>query len=107
MIRVTYIQPDGRETTVEARPGDNVMQTALNHDVEGIVGECGGSMACATCHVYVAEDWAGRTGARRDGEEDMLDCAASEMQDTSRLSCQITLTDALDGLRVHVPEEQA
>lgn len=106
MINVTFIQPDGRETTVTARPGDSVMQTALNNNVDGIIAECGGSMACATCHVYLASDWIGRTGDRKGGEEDMLDCAMSEMRDTSRLSCQITLTTALDGLRVHIPEEQ-
>ncbi|ASM75226.1 MULTISPECIES: 2Fe-2S iron-sulfur cluster-binding protein [Roseobacteraceae] len=106
MIKVTYIQPDGREATVKARPGDSVMQTALNNNVPGIIAECGGSMACATCHVYVAEAWQTQAGARKDGEEDMLDCAMSEMRDTSRLSCQIKLTEALDGLRVYLPEEQ-
>ncbi|SFA80658.1 ferredoxin, 2Fe-2S [Poseidonocella pacifica] len=107
MINVTYIQPDGSETTVTAQPGDSVMQTALNNNIDGIIAECGGSMACATCHVYVEGEWADQTGARMDGEEDMLDCAMSEMKDTSRLSCQIKLTEALDGLRVHIPEEQA
>jgi 2Fe-2S ferredoxin len=106
MIKVTYIQPDGRETTVDARPGDSVMQTALNNNVAGIIAECGGSMACATCHVYLDEAWQTQAGARKDGEEDMLDCAMSEMRDTSRLSCQIKLTEALDGLRVYLPEEQ-
>ncbi|PHR21413.1 MAG: (2Fe-2S)-binding protein [Hoeflea sp.] len=106
MVKVTYIQPDGSETTVDAAAGESVMQVALNNNIAGIIAECGGSMACATCHVYVAEDWLGKTGSRSESEEDMLDCAASEMKETSRLSCQITLTEAHDGLRVHVPEEQ-
>lgn len=105
-MQITFIHADGRETTVEAKTGDSVMQTALNNNVQGIVAECGGSMACATCHVYVADEWASKTGQRRDGEEDMLDCAMSEMRDTSRLSCQIMLTEALDGLRVHIAPEQ-
>lgn len=105
-MQVTFIHPDGRETTVDAKAGDSVMQTALNTNLQGIVAECGGSMACATCHVYVADEWASKTGDRRDGEEDLLDCAMSDMRDTSRLSCQIMLTEALDGLRVHIAPEQ-
>lgn len=106
MIKVTYVQPDGRETTVNAKLSDSVMQTALNNNVDGIIAECGGSMACATCHVYVANDCTDKVGERMDGEEDMLECALSEMKQTSRLSCQIKLTEAMDGLRVHIPEEQ-
>lgn len=105
-MRVTFVEPSGAEKTVEAKAGDSLMQTALNNGVDGIVAECGGSMACATCHVYVDEDWTLKTGERRDGEEDMLDCAMSEMRGTSRLSCQIMLSDDLDGLRVHVAPEQ-
>lgn len=106
MVKVTFVHPDGRETEVEGKHGDSVMATALANDVDGIVGECGGSMMCATCHCYVAEEWASKTGEREDGEEDMLDCAVSEVQDTSRLSCQIKLTPELDGLRVRLPEDQ-
>lgn len=106
MINITFIQPDGRETIVEAKPGDSAMQVALNNNIDGIIAECGGSMACVTCHVYVADDWLDRTGDRMDGEEDMLDCAMAEMKDNSRLSCQIKLTEAHDGLRLHIPEEQ-
>lgn len=105
-MKMTFVQPDGAETTVEASSGDTVMQAALNANVAGIVAECGGSMACATCHVYVDDDWASKTGQRSDGEEDMLDCAMSEMRETSRLSCQITLNEELDGLRVHIAPEQ-
>ncbi len=105
-MKVTYIQPDGSEQTVEAKPGDSVMQAAIAANVPGIVAECGGSMACATCHVYVDDAWASRTGTRSESEEDMLDCAMSEMKASSRLSCQLRLTDEMDGLTVHIPEEQ-
>ncbi|MBY6049003.1 2Fe-2S iron-sulfur cluster-binding protein [Vannielia litorea] len=105
-MKVTYIQPDGSEQTVEAKPGDSVMQAAIAANVPGIVAECGGSMACATCHVYVDDAWTSRTGTRSESEEDMLDCAMSEMKDSSRLSCQLRLTDEMDGLTVHIPEEQ-
>ena len=106
MVKLTYIAADGTETTVEAEEGSNVMQTALDNDVDGIVGECGGSMMCATCHCYVDEAWAEKTGDRNPGEDDMLECAADEVKATSRLSCQIKLTPQLDGLVVHLPQDQ-
>ncbi len=106
MVKVTYIAADGTETIVDAREGDNVMQTALDNDVDGIVGECGGAMMCATCHCYVDEDWRDQTGARQAGEDDMLECAADEVKPSSRLSCQIRLTHAVDGLVVHLPRDQ-
>lgn len=106
MVKVTYVAADGTETTVEGKPGANVMQTAVTNDVEGIVGECGGAMMCATCHCYVDDAWAAKTGERNPGEDDMLEGAASELRPTSRLSCQIRLTPELDGLVVHLPEEQ-
>ncbi|WP_226623538.1 2Fe-2S iron-sulfur cluster-binding protein [Alloyangia pacifica] len=106
MVKVTYVAADGTRTEVDAAVGSNVMQTALDNDVDGIVGECGGAMMCATCHCYVDEGWTEATGTRRDGEDDMLDCAADEVKPVSRLSCQIKLTEELDGLVVHLPEEQ-
>lgn len=106
MPRLTFVSPDGNETTVEASAGDSVMQAALAGNVEGIVAECGGAMMCATCHVYVADDWAPQTGTASDGERAMLDFAASEVKPTSRLSCQIAITDELDGLTVHLPDAQ-
>lgn len=106
MVKVTYIHADGREVTVEGRIGASVMETARANGIDGIVGECGGAMACATCHCYVDADWQAATGPRNDGEDLMLDCAAAELRDTSRLSCQIRLTPALDGLRVELPAEQ-
>ena len=106
MVKVTYIAADGTETLVEGEIGSNVMQTALNNDVDGIVGECGGSMMCATCHCYVDDAWTEKTGERQSTEDDMLECAADEVKPTSRLSCQIKLTPDLDGLVVHLPQDQ-
>lgn len=106
MIKVTYIAHDGAKTAVEAEEGASVMHTALANDVEGIIGECGGSMMCATCHCYVDAAWQDRAGARAEGEEDMLEGAVAEVTDRSRLSCQIKLSSAVDGLVVHLPEEQ-
>ena len=98
-MKITYIAADGSETEVEATEGDSVMHTAVSHDVDGIVGECGGSMMCATCHCYVDDAWAERTGEQNDG-------AASEVKPTSRLSCQIKMRQELDGLVIHLPETQ-
>ncbi|PFG63068.1 2Fe-2S ferredoxin [Thioclava sp. ES.031] len=106
MVKVTYVAQDGTRTDIDADEGDSVMHAAVSNDVDGIVGECGGSMMCATCHCYVDEAWADRVGPRSSGEEDMLEGAASEVTDRSRLSCQIKLTPELDGLVVHLPEEQ-
>ncbi|WP_138465704.1 2Fe-2S iron-sulfur cluster-binding protein [Poseidonocella sp. HB161398] len=106
MVKVTYVAHDGARVTVEAEPGESVMQAALSNDVEGIIGECGGAMMCATCHCYVDEAWEVGAGARAEGEEDMLEGAASEVTGRSRLSCQIKLAPELDGLVVHLPEEQ-
>lgn len=106
MIKITYISADGTKTQVEGNIGDNLMQTAIDNDVDGIMGECGGAMMCATCHCYVDDAWADKTGTRLDGEGDMLDCAADEVKPTSRLSCQIKLSEALDGVMVHLPQDQ-
>ena len=106
MVKVTYITSDGKETTVEGKEGRSVMETALANDIVGIVGECGGSMACATCHVYVEDEWLDRLPARSVNEEDMLDFTAGERKSNSRLSCQIQLKDELDGIRVTMPESQ-
>jgi len=106
MTTLTYINADGVKTTVDAQDGDNVMQTALAHDVEGVIGECGGSMMCATCHCYVDEAFADKAGARMDGEDEMLECATSEVKTTSRLSCQIVINPDLEGLVVHLPGDQ-
>ncbi|WP_420395209.1 2Fe-2S iron-sulfur cluster-binding protein [Nioella sp.] len=106
MPRLTFIASQGTSRTVDARIGDSAMQTALAHGIDGITAECGGAMACATCHVHVADKWADRVGPAEDTEADMLEFAASTVTPTSRLSCQITVTEELDGLVLHLPDTQ-
>ena len=107
MPSVTYIQHDGAAQTIDVPVGENVMRGALNHDLPGIVGECGGGLACATCHCYVDDDWTERTGGPSSQDEtDMLESTAAEVKPNSRLSCQIEISPALDGLIVHLPELQ-
>ncbi|MGI3184938.1 2Fe-2S iron-sulfur cluster-binding protein [Nioella aestuarii] len=106
MPKITFVEFDGTKTTVDAQEGESVMSVAVANGIDAVVAECGGSMMCATCHCYVDDAWAEKTGERMDGEDDMLECAASELRETSRLSCQIKITDELDGLIVHLPEDQ-
>ena len=106
MAHVTYIEHNGTEHEVEIANGDSVMQGALNHAIEGIVGECGGGMACATCLCYVDPAWVARVGEASEMEKQMLEFAAHGDQPGSRLSCQITVSDKLDGLVVRLPESQ-
>ncbi|MEV1069289.1 2Fe-2S iron-sulfur cluster-binding protein [Streptomyces sp. NPDC050263] len=106
MPTVIFQLPDGTERKVTAAPGTVLMQAAVSNGVQGIVAECGGNASCATCHVYVDPGWSESAGAPNDVEDEMLDFTAAERRPTSRLSCQIQLSDALDGLVVHVPEEQ-
>ncbi len=103
---VTFVEFDGSRHELNVAEGQNVMQAAVDHALSGIVGECCGSMACATCHCYVDEDWANKVSSPSDMEKDMLGCSPVELKPTSRLGCQITLSDALDGLVVHLPESQ-
>jgi ferredoxin, 2Fe-2S len=107
MPDITYIEADGTRHQVSVADGESVMHGAVYNDIPGIVGECGGGLACATCHCYVDDAWAGRVGgpASRD-EADMLESAVAEIRPTSRLSCQIMVSDALDGLIVHLPTAQ-
>jgi 2Fe-2S ferredoxin len=105
MVKITFIQHDGKEQTVDGLPGMSVMEAAVKHMVPGIDADCGGACACATCHVFVEPEWREKTGQRSTMEEDMLDFAF-DVRDSSRLSCQIKITDALEGLRVRVPEKQ-
>jgi ferredoxin, 2Fe-2S len=105
MAKITFIQHNGSEQTVDGVPGMTVMETAIKHEVAGIDADCGGACACATCHVYIEPEWREKTGTRQAMEEDMLDFAF-DVRDSSRLSCQIKVSDALDGLRVKVPEKQ-
>ena len=105
MPKITFIQPDGSQQVVEGEVGMTVMETAKKHQVEGIEAECGGACACATCHVYVDEAWREKVGPPSEMEEDMLDFAF-DVRPSSRLSCQIKVTEALDGLVLKVPEKQ-
>lgn len=105
MPRITYIEHDGTERTVDAEVGATVMETAIRNNVPGIVAECGGACSCATCHVHVDEAWKEKVGPPSAMEEDMLDFAF-DVRPTSRLSCQIKVTEELDGLVVHTPEQQ-
>ncbi len=105
MAKLTYKQLDGSEQTVEAKNGVTVMEAAKLNLIAGIEAECGGACACATCHVYVDEAWIEKTGKPSEMEEDMLDFAF-DVRETSRLSCQIKVSDELDGLVVTVPEKQ-
>jgi 2Fe-2S ferredoxin len=106
VVKITYIDSDGNVRTAEAEIGATVMETAIRNDIPGIVAECGGACACATCHVHVAEDWKDVVGEPSPMEEDMLDFAF-DVRPTSRLSCQIRVRPELDGLVVHTPKEQA
>ncbi len=105
MPKITYIAPNGQNHVVDAQVGMTVMEAAVQNLVPGIEAECGGACSCATCHVYVDEKWTDKTGKPDEMEEDMLDFAF-EVRDSSRLSCQIRVTEELDGLVVQVPERQ-
>ncbi len=105
MVNITFIDAQGTARTVEAEVGSTLMETAIRNGVPGIEAECGGACACATCHVYVDEEWRGATGSPQSMEEDMLDFAF-EVRPNSRLSCQIRVTEELDGLTVHTPARQ-
>src|SRR5690606_17506618 len=106
MPKITFIMPDGTPNEVEAPPGLSVMEIAQKHGIDQIEGACGGSLACATCHVYVHPDWVAATmpddGEKSPEEEDMLDLAF-DIRKTSRLSCQIMMDEKLDGLVVALP----
>ena len=105
MVKITYIDAEGTSRSVEAEDGSTVMENAIRNGIPGIEAECGGACACATCHVYVAEEWREAVGEPEPMEEDMLDFAF-DVRPTSRLSCQIRVTPELDGLVVHVPKDQ-
>ncbi|PCI07058.1 2Fe-2S ferredoxin [bacterium] len=105
MVNILFIEHDGTEHKVEVDAGASLMLAAVNNGVPGIDADCGGSCSCATCHVYIKEDWLGKTGTVEPTEEAMLSLS-SDRKDNSRLSCQITVTDELDGLVVTTPEFQ-
>ena len=105
MPKIKFIASDGTEREIEAQCGQSLMLNAVNNGVPGIVAECGGACACATCHVHVEADWYGKLPAAEGMEKDMLEFAM-EKKETSRLSCQIKVTEELDGLVVHTPASQ-
>ena len=105
MAKITYIEHNGKNHTIDVTNGLSVMEGAVQNNIPGIDADCGGSMACATCHVYVKEEWFNKLKKKEDGEEDMLDMAF-EPKKNSRLSCQILVSDELDGLIVSLPEKQ-
>ena len=106
MPKVVYVDPSGVEQVVDGAVGDSVMATAVRNGVPGIIGECGGNASCATCHVWVREEYRQAVGPARDLEDDLLDLGVSERRDGSRLSCQVELSDHLDGLTVDIPPDQ-
>ena len=105
MPKITYIEHNGKIHSIEVANGLSVMEGAVQNNIPGIDADCGGSMACATCHVYVKEEWFNKLPKKEDGEEDMLDMAF-EPKKNSRLSCQLMISDQLDGLVVNLPEKQ-
>ena len=106
MVKITFIDAQGAARSVEGEVGSTVMETAIKNGVPGIEAECGGACACSTCHVYIDEAWQAQVGEPSPMEVDMLDFAYG-VKPNSRLSCQIKVTEELDGLTVHTPERQA
>ena len=105
MAKITFITHEKKSHTIEVQNGLTVMEGAVQNDIPGIDADCGGGMACATCHVYVKENWLDKLPKKEDGEENMLDMAF-EPKKNSRLSCQITISNELDGLVVNIPSKQ-
>ena len=105
MAKITYVEHDGTEHVIDVKNGLSVMEGAVKNNIPGIDADCGGACACATCHVYVDAAWQAKTGTKSAMEESMLDFAEN-VEESSRLSCQIKVTDDLDGLVVRMPESQ-
>ncbi|MBD8890708.1 2Fe-2S iron-sulfur cluster-binding protein [Roseibium litorale] len=106
MPKLIFIEADGTRTEVDAQIGKSVMETARDGNVAGVVADCGGSLACATCHCYFSEDQMAALPSKSDTEADMLDFANAEVKDGSRLSCQIIVTEDMDGWEIRVPDTQ-
>ena len=105
MAKITYIEHNGTNHTIDVQNGLTVMEGAVQNNIPGIDADCGGGMACATCHVYVKEEWFDRINKKSEGEDDMLD-QAFEPNKFSRLSCQISVSNEIDGLVVDLPKKQ-
>jgi len=106
MAEVTFVEPDGNRHVINATVDDSLVMAAMSNLVKGVIGECGGGLSCATCHVFVEEGWADAVGGPSADESGMLETTAVPATERSRLSCQIIVTEALSGLVVHVPETQ-
>ncbi len=106
MPSITFIDHNEQKTVVQADSGDSLMSIATENNIEGIVAECGGACACATCHCFIDDKWIQLTGSPDELEEEMLDCTETERRNGSRLSCQVNVTDDMDGMIVRIPEEQ-
>jgi ferredoxin, 2Fe-2S len=106
MVKITFIDSDGTSRDIEAEAGSTLMEAAIKNGIPGIEAECGGACACATCHVYIEEEWRAKTGDASPMEEDMLDFGY-DVRPNSRLSCQVKLSDDLNGLIVRTPARQA
>ena len=105
MPKITYIENNGKSHSVEVAEGLTVMEGAVQNNIPGIDADCGGGMACATCHVYVKDEWFDKINKKSEGEDDMID-QAYEPKKNSRLSCQILVSPEIDGLEVHLPVKQ-
>ncbi|CAN5192770.1 2Fe-2S iron-sulfur cluster-binding protein [soil metagenome] len=105
MPKIHFIDYDGERRTVDATTGQNAMEAAVNADITQILGDCGGSLSCGTCHAYVDPDWRDRLPAPSRDEQDMLECTL-EPRENSRLCCQLIITDKTDGLVIRLPEAQ-
>ena len=106
MIRITFVEPAGTERPVEVEAGTCLMRAALDNDVQGMMADCGGELSCATCHAWLDPAYLDKVGVPSEEEREMLECAVAEVRPNSRLACQVILTDALDGMRVELPERQ-
>jgi 2Fe-2S ferredoxin len=102
-MKATWILPDGREVQADVKDGLSLMEAAVSIGIPHVIGECGGNLSCATCHVYVTEPWREATGRPGPFEDDMLDVAEAERRPESRLSCQLKMSAALDGIVLRVP----
>ena len=105
MAKITYVTSDAKIHEIDVQNGLTVMEGAVQNDIPGIDADCGGGMACATCHVYISDEWLDKLPKKEDGEEDMLDMAF-EPKKNSRLSCQLTVSDEIDGLVLYIPSKQ-
>ncbi len=106
MPKAVFVQPDGSEKEIDVARMESLMRAAIRCNVDGVVAECGGALTCATCHVYVDPAWADKLPPPDEAEEDMLQFTAAERRPESRLSCQLRMTEALEGIRVTVPPTQ-